>query len=572
MDSEGVAAMLEEMGVLLELRGENPFRCRAYHTAAAALRNLPDDVGVMLADGRLARVSGIGETILEKVKELLTTGKLAALEKLKQEVPEGLRELTRIPGLGSKKIKVLHEALGIACLADLKAGIESGKVAALKGFGEKTAAKLREGIAFAETSGLRILQSTAWRLALPHLEFLRGVRGVSAAEACGSLRRRTETVGDIDLLFAATKPAEVLDAFVARSSIESVLAHGDTKVSVRLHGGVQCDVRGVLPEQFPFALNDFTGSKAHNLALRGRAQQRGLRLSEYALEGEQGPVACADEAEVYASLGLEYIRPELREDTGEIEAAESGRLPHLVELGDLRGTFHCHTDWSDGANTLEEMAEAAMALGLAYLGIADHSRSAGYAGGLSIERVRAQWEQIDALNERFAGKFRLFKGTECDILGDGTLDFPDEVLAGFEYVVASVHSIFGQPKEVMTERICRALAHPRVTMLGHATGRLLLTRAGYAVDLERVIEVAARHGKMIEINANPLRLDLDAAHCRRAKAAGVTIVINPDAHSTGEIGLLEYGISVARRGWLEKLDVFNTKPVDEVARALGTRA
>lgn len=569
MDAELAAQVLEEMGVLLELRGENPFRCRAYHTAAAALRNLPDDLDAMLADGRLAQVTGIGETMLEKIRELERTGKLAALESLREEIPPGLLELSRIPGLGPKKIQVVHKELGVTDLAGLKAIAESGELAKVKGFGAKTAAKIIEGIAFAESSGTRILQSQAWRLAQPLIEFLRSAPGVEQAEVCGSLRRRADTIGDIDLLIAASRPAKVLDAFVARPGIESVLAHGETKVSVRLAGGVQCDVRGVTPEHFPFALNYFTGSKAHNIALRRRAQQRGLKLSEYALEGDNGPVACADEPALYRALGLEFVPPELREDTGEIQAAESDALPRLIARGDLTGTFHCHTDWSDGGNTLEEMAEAARSLGLAYLGIADHSSSAGYAGGLSIERVHEQWRQIDALNARYKGKFRLFKGTEVDILGDGSLDYPDEVLAGFDYVVASVHSIFGQTKDVMTDRICRALSHPSVTMLGHATGRLLLARAGYAVDLDRVIETAAEHKKMIEINANPHRLDLDAAHSRQAKQAGVTLVINPDAHSTGELALLEYGVAVARRGWIEKDDVFNTRKPADVIRGLG---
>jgi DNA polymerase (family 10) len=571
MDSEGVAQALEEMGVLLELRGENAFRCRAYQTAAGALRNLPEDLGLLLAEGRLGQVPGIGETMLAKVRELAATGKLAALEELRVAIPPGMLELTRIPGLGPKKIKVLHDEMGIACMADLKAGIDSGKVALLKGFGAKTAAKLLEGIAFAETSGSRILQSTAWRLALPQLAFLKETAGVTAAEVCGSLRRRADTIGDLDLLFAAKKPAKVLDAFAKRSGIETVLVHGETKVSVRLAGQVQCDVRGVSPEHFPFALNYFTGSKAHNIALRRRAQQRGLKLSEYALEGDGGPIACKDEEALYRALGLAYVPPELREDAGEIAAAEAGALPTLIERGDLTGTFHCHTDWSDGGNTLDEMAEAARALGFKYLGIADHSRSAGYAGGLSIERVHAQWKAINALNARLAGSIRVFKGIECDILADGSLDFPDDVLEGFEYVVASVHSIFGQPKDVMTERICRALSHPRVTMLGHSTGRLLLGRAGYAVDLDRVIEVAAMHGKMIEINANPHRLDLDAPHCRQAKAAGGMLVINPDAHATGEIALVDFGVSVARRGWLEKKDVFNTRPLKDVERMLAAR-
>jgi DNA polymerase (family 10) len=331
---------------------------------------------------------------------------------------------------------------------------------------------------------------------------------------------------------------------------------------------VQCDLRGVSPDQFPFALHYFTGSKAHNIAMRRRAIARGLRLNEYALEGPDGPIPCRSEAELFRALGLHDIPPELREDQGEFDLAEHGPIPPLVTLRDLRGTFHCHTDWSDGGNTLVEMAEAVRDRGLTYLGIADHSRSAAYAGGLSIDRVRQQWEAIDALNEAMGPSFRVFKGIECDILADGSLDYPDEILNGFDYVVASVHSSFGQPIEVMTARIIRAVRHPKVTMLGHPTGRLLLRRDAYAVDLDAVIAAAAEAGTMIEINASPHRLDLDAPHVRRARDRGVGIVINPDAHATGGLDDLDYGVGVARRAGLGPAEVFNTAPADEVSRAL----
>ena len=348
------------------------------------------------------------------------------------------------------------------------------------------------------------------------------------------------------MLFSSDDPAPVLDRFVALPDVATILGHGPTKASVRLGGGVQCDLRGVSPSQFPFALHYFTGSKAHNIAMRKRAIARGLRLNEYALEGSDGPILCQSEAELFQALGLHFIPPELREDPSDLERAEAGPLPELIRREDLQGTFHCHTDWSDGGNSLSEMAEAAKERGLSYLGIADHSRSAGYAGGLSIERVRQQWEAIDALNETFGDRFRLFKGIECDILTDGSLDYPDEILSGFDYVVASVHSSFGQPIETMTDRIIRAVRHPMVTMLGHPSGRLLLRRDAYSVDLGKVIDAAAESNTMIEINANPHRLDLDAEHARRARHRGVLLVINPDAHATGGIDDLEYGIGVAR--------------------------
>jgi DNA polymerase (family X) len=381
---------------------------------------------------------------------------------------------------------------------------------------------------------------------------------VIRAEVCGSLRRRAETIGDLDILFSSQHPPAVLDAFVKLPQVATVLAHGPTKASVRLADGVQCDLRGVDDTQYPFALHYFTGSKAHNIVMRKRAIARGLSLNEYALSGPDGPVPCKDEAAVFEALGVVYIPPELREDTGEIDAALAGRLPDLVELSGLTGTFHCHTDYSDGGATLEEMATAARARGMQYLGIADHSRSAIYAGGLSIERVHEQWAEIDKLNKTLGGKFHLFKGTECDILADGSLDYPDDLLDGFDYVVASVHSLFNLPRDVMTKRLAMAASNPRVTMIGHPTGRLLLARDGYAVDLDAVIDAAAAAGTLIEINANPHRLDLDATHCRRAIHKGVKIVINPDAHSVGGLDDLIYGVSVARRGWLTERDVWNT--------------
>ncbi len=569
METSRIARILDEMGTLLEVRGENAFRCRAYHNASQALKGLPSDLSEMIAAGSLAEVPGIGETMLARIIQLATTGHLPAFDELRKSTPPGLVALLRVPGLGTKKIKLLHDELKVESLADLRAAGESGRIAALKGFGAKTQAKILEGIDFLESVGDRILQSTARRLIAPIYEAVRHQPGVIRSAICGSLRRRAETIGDLDILFSSADPAPVLDRFVALPDVARVLAHGPTKASVRLAEGVQCDLRGVSDEQFPFALHYFTGSKPHNIAMRKRAIDRGMKLSEYGLEGPDGPVACRSEAELFAALGLAEIPPELREDVGEFDLAGRGPLPRLVDRPDLTGTFHCHTDWSDGGATLAEMAEAARAAGLSYLGIADHSRAAAYAGGLSIERVRRQWDEIDALNARLAPGFRVFKGTECDILADGSLDFPDDVLAGFDYVVASVHSGFGMDRDAMTARIVRAVRNPRVTMLGHPTGRLLLARDGYAVDLDAVIEAAAGSGTMIEINANPHRLDLDSTHCRKAHARGIAIAINPDAHGTGGFADLDYGIGVARRAGLAPADVFNAAGPVEVVEALG---
>jgi DNA polymerase (family 10) len=566
MDTAKIAQVIDEMGTLLELQGENPFRCRAYHTAAQALLNLPAELPEMISDGRLREVPGIGETMHAKIVQLATTGHLPAYDELRKSMPPSLLALLRIPGLGPKKIKVLHETLRIDTLAELRAAAEAGKIANLPGFGSKTEAKILEGIAFVEKSGERILQSDALRLVAPILAAVRAHPQVIRAEACGSLRRRAETIGDLDILFSSDDCPAVIDDFVKLPQVASVLAQGPTKGSIRTDDGVQCDLRGVEDSQYPFALHYFTGSKAHNIAVRRRALAQGLSLNEYALTGAKGPIPCRTEAELFAALGLAEIPPELREDSGEIEAAEAGRLPALVAPGDLTGTFHCHTDWSDGAGSLAEMAEAARTRGMHYLGIADHSRSAAYAGGLSIERVQQQWKEIDALNRKYGAKFHLFKGTECDILPDGSLDYPDDLLEGFDYVVASVHSQFNLPRDDMTRRLVRALSNPRVTMLGHPTGRLLLARDGYSLDLDAVIDAAARAGTLIEINANPHRLDLDAPHCRRARQKGVKIVINPDAHSTGGLDDLEYGVSVARRGWLTKNDVWNTASLATMTR------
>jgi DNA polymerase (family 10) len=571
METAQIARILDEMGTLLEVRGENAFRCRAYHNAAQALKGLPADLTSMIQDGSLAEVPGIGETMLSKIVQLSTTGHLPSYEKLRQETPPGLVALLRVPGLGPKKIKTLHDDLKIETLADLRAAAEAGKIADLKGFGEKTAAKIVEGVTFIEAQGDRVLQSKAQALAEPILKAVQSQAGVIRAAICGSLRRRGETIGDLDILFSSDDPIPILDAFTKGPDVVAVLGHGPTKASVRLWEGIQCDLRGVSDAQFPFALHYFTGSKTHNIAMRRRAMDRDLKLNEYTLEGEGGAVPCGDEADLFRALGLAYIPPEMREDQGEFKLAEAGETPKLVALEDLTGTFHCHSDWSDGGATLAEMAEAARALGLQYLGIADHSRAAAYAGGLSVDRVRQQWEEIDRLNESFGGSFRIFKGTECDVLTDGSLDFPDEILAGFDYVVASVHSNFSLDCDAMTRRIVRAVENPRLTMLGHPTGRLLLARDGYAVDLDAVIDAAARSGAMIEINADPHRLDLDWIHARKAAARGIPIVINPDAHSTRGLLNLDYGVGVARKAGLTAGQVFNTSSLAETARRLETR-
>ncbi|MCS6977685.1 MAG: DNA polymerase/3'-5' exonuclease PolX [Gemmatales bacterium] len=570
MDKSRVAAILDEIGTLLELKGENPFRANAYHNAARAIEQLEGNLEELVAQKRLGEIKGIGESMQEKITTLMTTGRLPYYEELRASLPHGLVEMLRIPGLGPKKVKALYDELGIDSLEKLRTACQSGRVAELRGFGAKTQQKILEGLQFLDQTGKRFLLSEAQEIAHRILEHLRNLPGVLRSEVCGSLRRRKETIGDLDVLVSSQDAGPIMDAFVRMPEVAQIVAHGTTKSSVVLENGMNCDLRVVSDEQFPFALHYFTGSKEHNIAMRARAQSYGLKLNEYELAGPKRSIPCKDEADIFKALDLDYIPPELRENTGEIEAAAAHQLPDLIEVGDLRGTFHVHTDWSDGAASLEEMALAAKKLGLKYLGIADHSPSLTVANGLSPERVRRQHAEIDALNQRLKG-IRLLKGTECDILPDGQLDYDDKVLASFDYVVASVHSHFNQSQEEMTRRIVRALMHPKVLMLGHATGRLLLRREGYKVDLDQILRVAAEQGKIIEINANPYRLDLDWIHCKHAKSLGVMLVINPDAHAPSELKFLPFGIDVARRGWLTKKDVLNTLPLSQVLRRLGVR-
>jgi DNA polymerase (family 10) len=575
MDKNEVAVILDEIATLLDIQGENPFRSRAYSAAARAISQLETNLQDVVAAGTLRDIPGIGETLRDKITTLVTTGSLPFYEDLKAKTPIGLMQMLRLPGVGPKKAKFLYDNLGIDSIDKLKEAAESGKLAALKGFGAKTQANILEGIKFIGQTGGRVRIDQALVVAEALLTGLRKAPGIQRMELCGSLRRRKETVADIDILVSSDRPLPILEAFTKLPQVQKVTGHGDTKASIVVAEFspsnkrivMTADLRVVSDAQFPFALHYFTGNKDHNIAMRQRAIDRGLKLNEYELAGPKKSIRCKDEADVFEALGLPYIPPELREHTGEIDAAEAGKLPALVQTDDVRGIFHCHSDWSDGGATLDEMADAARAAGFKYLGMADHSQSLTVANGLSPERVRQQQAAIDKLNQRLKG-FRVFKGIECDILADGRLDYTDDVLATFDYVVASVHSFFNQPIEEMTRRIIRAIRNPHVTMLGHATGRLLLRREGYKVDLEAVLHAAAETGTLVEINADPHRLDLDWVHCKRAKQLGVRLVINPDAHSPGGYRNVPFGVDVARRGWLEKDDVFNTKTLPQVEKAL----
>jgi DNA polymerase (family 10) len=577
MTKDDVADALDEIGTLLELKGENAFRANAYHNAARTIQQVPGDLKELVEQGKLGEVRGIGEALVEKIATFVTTGKLPYLEDLRASIPDGLVKMLRIQGLGPKKVKALHDLLKIDTLEKLKAACESGEVAKQKGFGEKTQQRILDGLNHLEKVGGRVRIDLALPLGLALLEQIRAFPGVIRSELCGSVRRRKETVADLDILVSSANPQPIMDAFAKLPAVVQVIGSGPTKTTVltglHIRGEkvtLQADLRVVTDEQFPFALLYFTGGKEHNIRLRQRAIERKLVLNEYALANDSKSVACKTEEEIYAALGLAFVPPELREDTGEIEAAEKDKLPALVKDADIRGVFHNHTTYSDGTATLEDMALAAKKLGFEYFGVGDHSQSLTIARGLPPGAVRKQWAEIDRVNAKLSG-VRILKGSEVDILDDGSLDYDDDLLAGFDYVVVSVHSRFNMPEPEMTARVCKALSHPRATMLGHATGRLLLRREGYKINLDEVLKCAARHGKMIEINAQPTRLDLDWKYVKQAKAMGIPIVINPDAHSTGELALYKYGVDVARRGWLAKDDVFNTRTLPEVMKELTRR-
>ena len=567
---------LEQIATLLELKGENPFKIRAYRTGAETVRTFPGDFLQLARDNQLEGIKGIGEALRDKLHTLAATGALPFLDKLKAEFPDTIFELFDVSGLGAKKIAALYAELGVGSIADLQRACESGAAAQLAGFGEKTAAKLLEAI----QSRAKYADSFRMDQVAPAvreiLDYLRDQPETSRAEVAGSFRRGKETVHDLDFLVATKHPKAIMEAFVAPPWVESVIASGPTKTTVRLHSGVQCDLRVVTNAEFPFALVYFTGSKEHNILLRSRALKQGWTLNEYRFtptgpDSPEVPEEIYEEAQIHRSLGLEFIDPALREGAGEIEAAETGTLPRLVEMENLRGTFHNHTTASDGHASLRQMAEAAMELGLEYLGIADHSKSSFQANGLDETRLRAQLGEIRTLNAEFAPDFRLFSGSEVDILKDGSLDFPDDLLAELDYVVASVHNVFTLPEAEMTARIIRAVENPYVTMLGHVTGRLLLKREPYAVNIPAILDACAANGTIIELNASPWRLDMDWRWWRMAKEKGIKCSINPDAHTIHGLQDLWYGLRAARKGWLTRQDVINCLPLGKVEAALAAK-
>jgi len=552
------ADFVEEYATLLELSGTSPFRVRAYANAVRALKTLPAPLDELLAAGTLTEVKGIGDSVAELVAEFADTGTAQAYEKLRAATPEGLLDMLRVPNLGPRKINAIRQALGIETLNALEQAGRAGQLAALKGFGAKTQATILKGVEYIRAHEGHCRVDTAHQSAQSLLAALRP--HAQQLAVAGPLRRARETVQQLDFVISTPDAEAATATFAAHPEVAEVLAPS----AGRLSSGLRANLHVVPSAAFPAALHYYTGSEEHRAALGVKAAERGLVLDERGLWRGTERVECADEAALFAALGLAYIPPELRENQGEVEAAAADALPALVTAADIRGLLHLHSTYSDGADSLKAMASAVRDRGFDYMGIADHSQTAAYAGGLSVAQVQRQWEEIDRLNEALA-PFRIFKGIESDIRGDGSLDYDDDLLAQFDFVVVSVHSQFSLSRDAMTARIVRAIEHPAATIVGHPTGRLLLDRAGYAIEVEPIIEAAARCGVALEINAHPTRLDLDWRHVKKARDRGVQIAVNTDAHSVAGLDHLGYGIGIARKGWLRAPDILNALSREAIA-------
>lgn len=562
MTNQQIVALLEEIAQLLELSGESPFKSRAYANVARRIEQCEEDVAQMAREGRLRELEGVGAALEEKIAEYVQTGTLAYRDELKARFPQTLLELFAIPGLGPKRIHQLYAEQGIDSMAALQAACENGALDELKGFGPKMREKILAGIAFATEHSGQFLLNTGLREGERLKALLAALPEVEQVEIAGSLRRYKEVVKDVDLIAASDAPEPVMKAFVESDGVARVTGHGTTKSSIVLESGPAVDLRVVSPEQYPYALAHFTGSREHNVVMRQRAKDRGLKLNEYGLFDGETLVRCKTEADIYQKLGLPFIPPELREDMGEFEIKKT---PKLIEFESIKGLIHCHSTYSDGKATLKAMAEAAQARGYEYLVICDHSQSAAYAGGLQPARVKQQQKEIDQLNASFKG-FCILKGIESDIRADGRLDYDEAVLKSFDVIVASVHSGLEMDETTATERVVTAIEDPYTTILGHPTGRLLLRRKGFPLNWERVFEACAANRVALEINANCRRLDLDWRLVRRAKDKGCMFSIGPDAHSIEGIDDTRYGLGIARKGWLEADDLLNTLSRDALLK------
>jgi len=563
-----VTAVLSKLADLLEIEGANAFRVRAYRDAARTIDGLPRNVAEMVGgDGDLSELPGIGESMVEKIEEIVRTGKLEQLEKLEKKVPGELGELLTLPGLGPKRVKALHDELGIEGREGLAAAARDGKVRELEGLGQKTEEKILQELEKRRDGEKRLQLTDVEEVAETLVDYLRGVEGVKQAVIAGSYRRRKETVGDLDILVTCKRGSPVMDRFVEYDEVEQVVSHGSTRSTVRLRSDLQVDVRVVAEVSYGAALHYFTGSKAHNIACRKLGVGKKLKINEYGVFRGERRIAGRTEEEVYEQADLPYIEPEMREDRGEIDAAKKGKLPKPITRDDLRGDLHSHTKASDGKYTLDEMAEAAKERGYDYLAVTEHSKRLTVARGLDEKRLRRQIAQIDKLNEKLSG-VRLLKGIECDILEDGSLDLDDAVLAELDVVVCSIHSKFDLPADEQTERVIRAMDNPYFNILAHPTGRMLGQRGPHGLDVERAMEAAIERGCFLELNAQPERLDLSDTHCKLAKDMGLKLALSTDAHSTTSLDYIRYGIDQARRGWLEADDVINTRKWGDLKKLL----
>ncbi|MGE5543323.1 MAG: DNA polymerase/3'-5' exonuclease PolX, partial [Bacillota bacterium] len=557
-----------EIANLTEIIGEEAFKARAYHRAAESIAKLPGDVGEFAAQGRLLDIPGVGKNIAAKIEEYLATGAMRHLEKLREKVPHTVLELLDVPGLGPRTASVLYRELGVRDLSGLEAALREGRVRGLRGMGEKKEQSLLKGVEQVRRRGTRTPLGIALPLSEEIASILRDVPGVERVAVAGSIRRRRETVGDVDLVASSTDPGGLMDAFTSLPMVAEVMARGETKSVVKIDGLGQVDLRVVKPGEFVAALHHSTGSREHHVRLRGMAKDRGLKINEYGVFDEaDSPVGLAGEEDIYGLLGMQYVAPELREDTGEVEAALESRLPELVTEGDIRGDLHAHTRWTDGTGSVADMAGAAMGRGYEYIAISDHSKSLGVAGGLDEEELRAQAEEIGALNREMPG-FRVLKGIEVEITRTGGLDLDDKTLGELDIVTASVHSMFHMGREAMTARIEAAMKNPHVDVIAHPTGRLIGRREPYEVDVDRLIEMASKTGTCLEINASPDRLDLSDYWARRAIQAGCRLVINTDAHATMSLEDMRYGVAVARRAWATRKDILNALSLEDLLEAL----
>ena len=557
MKNREVAGLFDKMADILEFKGENPFKIRAYRKASRILGDLTQDIEEITEEGNLKDIPGIGEGMAEKIVEYLKTGKISKFEEIRKGVSDELIAIMNIPGMGPKTLSMFHKEIGIANLSQLERTLENGSLIGLPGVGGKKVENLKRGIQLLKQSKGRMNLGIAFPVAKRIVESLREKVRASKIEWAGSLRRMRENIGDIDLLATGPDKEKILQAFTRLSEVKEILVSGETKASVIVEGGIQVDLRVVEEESYGAALQYFTGSKGHNIHLRGIAKAQGIKINEYGVFKGKKKIGGKEEKDIYQVLGMQWMEPELREDRGEIEASQENRLPRLVQESEIKGDLHVHSKWSDGTSSIEEVARAAQKRGYQYVAICDHSKSLRIAHGLDESRLMKQMDEIDRLNDRLKD-LRILKGTEVDIQVDGKLDFPDRVLEKLDWVVAGIHSGFKQERQKMTQRILRALENPYVHILAHPSGRILGERDPYAVELEEVIEAAERYGKALEINAYFERLDLDDLHCRKAKELGVRLAIGTDAHHIEQMWMISLGIAVAKRGWLESPDLLNT--------------